>query len=122
MTVETSLEYELTPFPLSLFSNKDQKMNKANKAGFSMTSLKELTDLFDLTDQPCSSLVVDGGWLLYMVNWEQGQTWQEMADSYLSYVQCLGCRSQKITVVFDGYSSQLAKRSRPHPAYQELLL
>ena len=25
MTVETSLEYELTPFPLSLFSNKDQK-------------------------------------------------------------------------------------------------
>ncbi|KAG0725655.1 hypothetical protein GWK47_038185 [Chionoecetes opilio] len=50
-------------------------------------------------------LVVDGGWLLYMVNWEQGQTWQEIADSYLSYVQCLGSRSQKITVVFDGYSS-----------------
>ena len=32
MTVETSLEYELTPLPLSLFSNKDHKMNKANKA------------------------------------------------------------------------------------------
>jgi len=32
MTVETSLKYELTPAPLSLFSNKDQKMNKANKA------------------------------------------------------------------------------------------
>ena len=31
ITVETSLQYELTPFPLSLFSNKDQKMNKANK-------------------------------------------------------------------------------------------
>ncbi|KAG0723030.1 hypothetical protein GWK47_043402 [Chionoecetes opilio] len=80
-------------------------MNKANKAGFSNTSLKELTIPLDLTDQPCSSLVVDGGWLLYMVNWEQGQTWQEIADSYLSYVQCLGSRSQKITVVFDGYSS-----------------
>jgi len=64
MTVERSLEYELTPFPLSLFSNKDQKMNKANKAGFFNTSLKGLTDSLDL-DQPCSSLVVDGGWLLY---------------------------------------------------------
>ncbi len=35
MTVETSLECELTPLPLSLLSNKDQKMNKANKAIFS---------------------------------------------------------------------------------------
>ena len=105
MTVETSLEYELTPLPLSLFSNKDQKMNKANKAIFSKTSLKALTNPLDLTDQPSSSLVVDGGWLLYMVKWEQGQTWQEIADSYLSYVQCLGRNSQKITVVFDGYSS-----------------
>ena len=56
MTVETSLEYELTPFPLSLFSNKDQKMNKANKAGFAKTSLKKLTDPLDLTNQPCSTL------------------------------------------------------------------
>ncbi|KAJ8413947.1 hypothetical protein AAFF_G00065450 [Aldrovandia affinis] len=30
---------------------------------------------------------------------------KEIADSYLSYVQCLGSRSQKIIVVFDGYSS-----------------
>lgn len=105
MTVEASLEYQLTPFPLSLFSNKDQKTNKTNKADFSKISLKDLTNLLDLTDQPCSSLVVDGGWLLYMVTWEQGQTWQEIADSYLSYRQCLGSHSQKITVVFNGYSS-----------------
>ncbi len=103
MTVETSLQYELTPFPLSLFSNKNQKMNNANKAGFSKTSLKDLTDLLDLTNQPSSTLVVDGGWLLYMVKWEQGQSWQEIANSYLRYLQCLGRRSQ-IIVVFDGYS------------------
>lgn len=80
-------------------------MNKANKAAFSKTSLKKLTDPLDLTDQPCSSLVIDGGWLLYMVKWEQGQTWQEIADSYLRYVEYLGRRSQEITVVFYGYSS-----------------
>ena len=105
MTVEKSLEYGLTPFPLSLSSNKDQKVNKANKAGFSNTSLKGLTDPLNLTDQLCSSLVVDGGWLLHMVKWEQGQTWQEIADSYFSYVRYLGRHSQKTTVVFDGYST-----------------
>ena len=57
MTVETSLQYELTPFPLSLFSDKDQKMNKANKADFSKTRLKALTDPLDLTNQPCGTLV-----------------------------------------------------------------
>lgn len=90
MAVQTSLEYELTPFPLSLFSSKDQKMNKANKAVFSTTSLKELTDVLDLTEEPCSSLVVDGGWLLYMMKCEQGQTWLKIVDSYLSFVQCHG--------------------------------
>ena len=102
MTVETSLQYDLTPFPLPLFSNTDQKMNKANKADFSKTSRKALTDPLDVTNQPCSSLVIDGGWLLYIVKLEQHQTWQEIADSYLSYVQCLG--RQKIIVVFDGYN------------------
>ena len=60
MTVETSLEYRLTPVPLSLFSNKRPEMNKANKAGFCNTSLKRLTDPLIFTDQPCPSLVVDG--------------------------------------------------------------
>ena len=104
MTVETSLQYVLTPFPLSLFSNKDQKMNKANKADFSKTSLKTLTELLDLTNQPCGTLVIDGGWLLYMVKWEQQQTWQEIANRCMNYVHHLGCCSQKIIVVFDGYS------------------
>ena len=40
MTVETSLKYELTPVPLSFFSNKDQKMNKANKTTFATLALR----------------------------------------------------------------------------------
>ena len=42
------------------------KMNKANKAAFSKSSLKGLMDTVDRTDQACHSLVVDGGWLLYI--------------------------------------------------------
>jgi len=105
MTVEPTLEYELIPFHLSLFSRKYEKMNKANKADFFNASIKDLTNLLDLTDQPYSSLVVDGGWFLYMVKWEQGQTWQEITNSYLTYRQFLSRRAQKIIVVFDGYSS-----------------
>ena len=71
MTVEASLKYELTPVPLSLFSNKDQKMNKANKAAFCNTSLKRLSNSLNFTDPPCPSLAVNGGCLLYMVKWEQ---------------------------------------------------
>ena len=104
MTVETSLQYELTHFPLSLFSNKDQMKNKANKADFSKTRMKALTDPLDPTNQPCSTLVIDGGWLLYMGKWEQQQTWQEIVNSCLKYVHRLGRCSQQIIVVFDGYS------------------
>ena len=35
---------------------------------------------------------------------EQSQTWLEISDSYLRYVQCLGSHCHKITVVFDGYT------------------
>ena len=59
MTIEASLEYELTPLPLSLFSNKDHKINKAKKAIFSNTSLKVLTDPLNLTDQQSGS----GWWM-----------------------------------------------------------
>jgi len=82
MIAETSSQYELTPFPLSLYRNKDQNMNKAN---ISKTSLKALTDPLDLTNQPCCTLVIDSGWHLYQVKWEY-QTWQEIANSYLRAV------------------------------------
>ena len=59
MTVETSLQYELTPFPLSLFSNKDQMMNKTNNADVSKTSLKALAEPLELTNHP-SYLMADG--------------------------------------------------------------
>ncbi len=80
-------------------------MIKANKALFSKTRLKALIDPPDLTKQACSCVVIDGGWLLHMVKWEQGHTWQQIAESYLSYVQCLGRYAENISGVFDGYGS-----------------
>jgi len=59
----------------------------------------------EATSTSPSSDNTNGGWLLHMVKWEQGHTWQEIADSYLSYIQYLGKHTQKITVVFDGYNN-----------------
>ena len=54
MIAETSLQYELTPLPIAMFSNIDQKMNNANKDDFSKTSLNVLTNPLDLHNQPAT--------------------------------------------------------------------
>ena len=56
-------------------------INKANKQ-FSYTKLKVLTDPLDLT---CLSLVLDGGWLLYMVKWEQGMRLLSLCTNHLLF-------------------------------------
>ena len=86
MTFEASLQYELSPFPLSLFDNKDQKMNKANKADFLKTSLKALTDPIHLTIQePCCTLQFSSTftmdqilhWVKFGTTYSQGRQQQE---------------------------------------------
>ena len=52
---------------------------------------------------PCTSLVIDGGWLLHNVRWEANHTWKDIAESYHRFVKSMG--SLRITVGFDGYGS-----------------
>ena len=101
MTIKASLEYELIPFLLSLFSNKDQKMNKA---GFSKTSLKELTDPLDPTNQPCCTLVIDGGWLLCMVRRNNIRPGRRLPTVTRAMCNVRATTPRRSTVVFDGYS------------------
>ena len=122
MTVERSLQYELTTFPLHMFSNKEQKMNKANRADFSKTSLEALTYQLDLSNQPSCTLVIDGGWLStwWSGNIRPGR--RSPTVTWAIYVQCLGRRSQKIIYCGLWWLQKIAQKSRPHPAYQEFLL
>ena len=57
-----------------------------------------------------------------MLKWEQGHTWQQIAVSYLSYVQCLGRYAENIIVVFDGYGNSPKDHDHMHSANKELLL
>ena len=51
---------------MSLF-DKDQKLRKPDKAGLGKF-LKTLVEPVEQT--PCTSPVIDGGWLLHNVKWE----------------------------------------------------
>ena len=80
-----SMSWLPSHYPCSV--TKIRKWTRQNKADFSKTSLKTLTDPLDLTNQPCGTLVIDGGWLLYMVKLEQQQTWQEMQT--VTWTMCI---------------------------------
>ena len=103
--LESSLgEYELTPLPLSLFSEKDQLMREGDKANFAQTCLKEKSE--QVTNKAMiDSLVVDGGWLLRQNAWEKGDEWIAIINGYSTLVKSLGYSAIHILVVFDGYEN-----------------
>ena len=74
MVIEESLRYELTAVPLSLFETKSHLMNKPNKAAFVKDELKSLTGPCATVDEACTICIIDGGWLLHQVKWQEGQT------------------------------------------------
>ena len=102
MSVPGALEHELTPVPLSLF-NKDQLMRKANKADFAKSKLKSLTIALHFPPESPFHVVADGGWLLYQVKWEEGDTWEDIVNKYVSFILKIVRQADYVTVVFDGY-------------------
>ena len=103
--LEKSLEYELTPFPLSLFSEKDQLMHDANKAAFAQECLKDRVEVLDSPTMKNKSYVIDGGWLLRQTSWGKSDTWKTIIERYVDLVQYLGSSSEAVSVIFDGYES-----------------
>ena len=64
-------------------------MNKANKSSFAKDKLKNLTGPCEVDDEAATICIIDGGWLLHQVKWIEGQTWLDIANSYLQFVQIL---------------------------------
>lgn len=93
--VKSFLEYELAPFPMSLFTENGMKKNVKSELYKEFTSIKEL---------PPSDLimhVVDGGFLLHKVVWKKGDTIQEILKKYINYV--LDNFKRNSWIIFDGY-------------------
>ena len=91
--VASYFEYELTPFPMSLF--KDGLMRKLDKA-----SLRSLILTKESSSSDYSKKVIDGGALLHQVQWPLNVTYNELLDIHVRTV-----RKQfgECHVVFDGY-------------------
>lgn len=93
--METYLQYELAPFPLSLFTENGLRKNVKS----------QLYDLFVSANGPTLSdgvvYVVDGGFLLHKVIWQKNDTVEEIMNKYLRYVEKHYAVSSYI--VFDGY-------------------
>ena len=98
--------YELTPIPMSLFSEKDQLMHEGHKATFAKLCLKDKIDLTDNSqDIDIDTVIIDGGWLLRQCTWPKGDKWRDIIDKYCTRVKYLGRSANKTVVIFDGYEN-----------------
>ena len=99
-----ALKYELTPFPMSLFDEK-QCMRQAKKADLGKY-LKNMSSASNVNSHTFSaySVVIDGGWLLHQCPFQSSETFGSICLKYAGLVKTLA-KTQNTTVVFDGYNS-----------------
>ncbi|KAF0711628.1 Uncharacterized protein FWK35_00035130 [Aphis craccivora] len=94
--LEQFFEYELALYPLSLFDAID--MRKTQKLA--------IYDFFKCVnidiDHKNTTYIIDGGYLLHRVVWDQEETFDFIFDKYVHYIhKHLGCN---VIVVFDGFN------------------
>lgn len=97
------LNYELSPFPLSLITENGFRKNVESHFYKIFDSIHSLP----LSDETIT--VVDGGFLLHKAVWEKNDTVQKITDGYLEYVKRHS--GENTHLVFDGYPDAEETRS-----------
>jgi len=93
--------YELTSVPAALF--KESFMRKPNKAQLKNELLKGVTT--SQAVQPDTVRIIDGGFLLHKVKWQQDLTYVDTVQLYVSYLKKFYGDPSVVIVVFDGYGN-----------------
>lgn len=95
--LKSFFHYELSPYPLSLFS----------AGSFRKTMKSKLYELFNPVDyQPDPNknvFILDGGMLLHRVPWKENELFDDILNRYLAYVK--KHFTTNAIVVFDGYEN-----------------
>ena len=99
-------QYELTPFPASLFKHSVVRTPSKSVLVTSLTS--GVTTLITEID---TSYVLDEGALLHRVLWLAGNTYKEVIMQHMSYVRHI---YGTCSIVFDGYSSRPSLKDHEH--------
>ena len=102
--MEEYLCYELAQQPPSLFDKGGMRTSNKHVLG---TYLKSKVTVIQAIPEP-AHFVIDGGHLLHLISWPKDATYQQVLDTYVSYVRNhYGSGSH---VVFDGYSDMMTTK------------
>lgn len=89
-------QYELAPYPLSMF--EEGGMRKGKKSDF-YEFFQPIKEEIDLGSNYVH--VIDGGFLLHRVVWNNDETFRQISLKYVKYIQ--NHYRPNSTIVFDGY-------------------
>ena len=103
--LDVFLQYELAPQPPALFV--DGQMRKSAKSALGNMVKTMVTCQKAIPD--ASIFVLDGGHLVHAVVWSKPATYQEVCETYKSYI--LSRYNSCVTVVFDGYAGPISTKS-----------
>lgn len=98
--LRSALDYELSPFPLSLFDSKGL-VRKTPKSKL-YTMFKPVAISHDEGSMDKCYYVIDGGFLLHKVVWPIDSTYDDICESYVKYIR--ENYGHYVWVVFDGYN------------------
>lgn len=93
-------QYELSPYPLSLFEN-NKMLRKGTKS-----SIMKIFDKWRVSEEEQENLinkihVIDGGYLLHSIVWPSRETYDNIVNSYVTHV--IQRYGKECFVIFDGY-------------------
>src|SRR6218665_19439 len=101
-------DFELTPVPTALFTT-DGCLRKCNKFVLARELKKNIQE--SCATEP-RTYVVDGGFLLHRVNWQQMVTYADTFQRYVQYV--ISHFGMNVTIVFDGYCNGPNMKDHEH--------
>ena len=102
--IERYFAYKMTTEPLSLF--KDGLMRKPDKPALRKIVMPESQTFNKEKFMKSAVFTIDGGALLHRVRWSKGDSFKEIASSYMKYVRR---HYGTCFIVFDGYQSNSTK-------------
>lgn len=107
--MESYFKYELTAEPTSLF--KDTALRKADKSVLAR-QLRTKMQCSVPSAVISTYYVVDGGWLLHRIKWQQGFIFARILEQYIEYIA--RHFASIVNIVFDGYENGASTKDHEH--------